>query len=145
MNCGPPRRRGTQSPPQSLSPPPLSPKGPKNLWEPTKKLKLHTWKDASKATKVKLQSKEVELKESRSIFARLLLTARAEINLEEVVGKYEFSCVPGSLCSADGSLLPCNDKSKLLPLLEALPKMEVGHSEINGSLHQLMMLNQKPS
>lgn len=101
--------------------------GQKNLWDKMTKLKLQTWKDASKATKVKLPTKEIELKESRSLFARLLISARArpEIDLEEVIGNYEFSCVPRSLCSADGSLLQCSDKSKLLPLLEALPKTDV--------------------
>lgn len=35
-------------------------------------------------------------------------------------GRFEFSCVPRSILAADGSLLPCTDKSKLMGLLESL-------------------------
>ena len=87
------------------------------------KLKLRTWKTACKTIKVKLPSKVVELKQNRSLFARLLIVARSrcDVNLQEAIGMYEFTCIPRSLFSPDGSVLACLDKHKLLAILEATP------------------------
>ena len=54
--------------------------------------------------------------------ARFLITARKRAQLElEVCLRYsEFYVVPKSLFSVDGQLLACNDKSKLIRLIEEL-------------------------
>ena len=64
-----------------------------NLWSPLKKLNLKTWKTAQKMVRHQLEDKIVELKEDRSLFARLLIVARSrpEINLQDAIGRYEFT------------------------------------------------------
>lgn len=64
--------------------------------------------------------KVVELKENRSLFARIVIAAHAgpEIDLEEVVGKYEFSRVSHAVFASDGIPLSCQNKSKLVVLVE---------------------------
>ena len=71
----------------------------------------------------------MELKEDRSLFARMLVVCKStpNINLKESIGKYEFSVVPRSLFAADGTMLHCSMKSKLMTILEKLPLDEVLH------------------
>ena len=65
----------------------------------------------------------MELKEDRSLFARLLLASKSppEINLEDAVGRHELSVVPRSMISADGEMLHCHTKSNLMVIPESLP------------------------
>ena len=86
--------------------------------------------DTSKSVKISLPTKKIELKQTRSLFARLLIVARTheELDLQDLIGHYKFSCVPMSIFAPDGSLLPCTDKSKLMALLESL-----GTAETEGS------------
>ena len=60
--------------------------GKVNLWSPTKKRKLLTWKSNAKVVSTK--EKLVELKEDRSLFARMMMVCRSrpEIDLKETVG-----------------------------------------------------------
>jgi hypothetical protein len=55
--------------------------------------------------------------------SRLLVLARSsrEVNLEEAIGKYEFSTINRTLMKPDGSLHPTLDKSKIITVLENLP------------------------
>ena len=94
-----------------------------NLWSPIKKCQLQTWKAAGKKVKLSLGQKVMELKEDRSLFARLLLVSksRPEINLEDAVGRHELSVVPRSMFAADGEMLHCHTKSNLMAILESLP------------------------
>ena len=52
----------------------------------------------------------VELKEDRSLFARMLVIckSRPEISLKEPIGKHEFPVAPRSLFAADGTMLHCS-------------------------------------
>ena len=90
-----------------------------NLWSPMRKRKLQTWKTMEKRVNVQTEHALVELKEDRSLFARLLLMcqSRPEIDLEEVISKYEFSVVPHALFAADGTMLHCSAKGNLLDIL----------------------------
>ena len=101
--------------------------GKTNLWFPMKKRRLNTWKCFGKSIRVKSGEQVVELKEDRSLFARMLVVSksRPDINLKESIGKYEFSVVPRSLFAADGTMLHCSIKSKLMTILEKLPLDEV--------------------
>ena len=85
----------------------------------------------SKTVKVSLPTKEMELKQTRSLFARLLIIARTRegLDLQDLIGRYEFSCVPRSVFALDRSLLPCTDKSKLMTILESLGTDETERSE----------------
>ena len=108
-----------------------------NLWAPMKKYQLQTWKTTGKKMRVKSGDKMVELKEERNLFARMLLvsTSRPEINLEETVGRYELSVVPRSMFAADGTMLHCQVKSKLMAILEKLPTGEEQASSNDTVIH----------
>ena len=73
--------------------------------------------------KLSLGQKVMELKEDRSLFARLLLVSKSppEINLEDAVGRHELSVVPRSMIAADGKMLHCHTKSSLMAIPERLP------------------------
>ena len=64
-----------------------------------------------KKAKVSVGYKVIELKEDRSLFARLLVVCKCRpgINLGDAVGKYEFSVAPRSLFAADGVMLHCSN------------------------------------
>lgn len=96
--------------------------GPTSPWEKMTRLNLLPWKSAARTTKVKLATDVVELKENRSLFARLLIIARSrpEVDLPSTIGTYEFSCIPRSLFASDGSVLICTDKYKLMAILEGM-------------------------
>ena len=68
----------------------------------------------------------MELKDDRSLFARMLIVARSrsEVNLKEAIGQHEFTSFPRALFALDGSLLPGTDKSKLMRILEERPNQE---------------------
>ena len=76
----------------------------------------------SKKMKVHIHDKVVELKEDRSLFAHMMMVTRSrpEIDIEEAIGKYEFTVVPRSLFASDGSMLHCSSKSVLMGILEKL-------------------------
>ena len=93
-----------------------------SVWHPVKKRKLNTWKSAAKTIRVKANDKVIELKEDRSLFARMSLVAKSRpgINIKEAVGEFEFNVVPKSMFAADGSILHCSCKSALMGILEKL-------------------------
>lgn len=86
-----------------------------NLWSPMKRRKLLTWKDSEKVLKLSCKDKVIELKEDRSLFAKLMAVckSRPEINIKEVIGHYEFSVAPSSLFAPDGTMLHCSAESAL--------------------------------
>ena len=97
-----------------------------SVWHSVKKWKLNTWKSAAKTIRVKANDKVIELKEDRSLFARMSLVAKShpEINIKEAVGEFEFNVVPKSMFAPDGSILHCSGKSALIGYswkLEGLP------------------------
>jgi len=96
-----------------------------------KKRKLLSWKTNAKVLKVTTKEKVVELREDRSLFARMMMVckSRPEINIKETVGQYEFSLVPSSLFAADGSMLHCSSKSALLAILEKLNSENNDHND----------------
>ena len=91
-----------------------------NLWSRMKKQKLLTRKTTAKKTKVAVDDKVVELKEDRCLFARMMMVckSRPEIDIKEAVGIYEFSLVPRSLFSEDGTMLHVSTKSALMNIIE---------------------------
>ena len=80
-----------------------------------KKRKLLSWKTNAKVLKVTTKEKVVELREDRSLFARMLMVCKThpEIDIKESVGQYEFSLVPRSLFAADGLMLHYSSKKVL--------------------------------
>ena len=96
--------------------------GEKNMWNKMPQIKCKTWSDGCKKVKLKTRSEEITLKASNSLFMHLLIIAKSsrELDLEEVIGNYEFSDINSTLMKADGSLHPCLDKSKLIHILKDL-------------------------
>ena len=81
-----------------------------------KKRKLHIWKSNGKVIKVKTVERVVELKEDRSLFARLMMVSksRPDIDIKEAIGLYEFTVVPRALFAPDGTMMHCSCKSMLM-------------------------------
>ena len=106
-----------------------------NIWSTIKKRKLGTWKTNAKKINISTKGKLVELREDRSLFARLLVACRTrpEIDLKETIGIYEFSVVPRSLFAADETMLRCSRKSALMPILEKLPSAGSNGEGINST------------
>lgn len=93
-----------------------------SIWSRMKKRKLLTWKSTGKTVRVNVKEQVVELKEDRSLFARMMMVckSRPEIDIKEAVGQYEFSVVPRSMFAPYGTLLHCSSKSSLMDILENL-------------------------
>ena len=87
-----------------------------NFWLTMRKMKLKTWKSSCKIIKMKTAVKVVELKENRSLFARLMMIckSRPEVDIKETITLYEFSVVPKSLFAPDGTMLHCPCKHALM-------------------------------
>ena len=89
------------------------------------------WSFKQKSFKSAINNKEVHPKEDENLVATFLITARKrlQLELEECLVKYEFCVTPKSLFSVDGQLLACNDKLRLIHLIE-----ELGNSTLPTSL-----------
>ena len=79
--------------------------------EPFKEIELEDSPVSQKMVRHQLEDKIVELKEDRSLFARLLIVARSrpEINLQEAIGRYGFSSLPCSMFALNGTLMHIDD------------------------------------
>ena len=93
--------------------------GDVSLWAPVKKENNKMFMSAKKKITVKLRDKNVDLKETKDLYGRLMVLARSsrDINQKEAIGNYEFTLTPRALFAPDGTILPCLDKSKLIHLL----------------------------
>ena len=100
--------------------------GEVSIWAPVKKENNKMFICGSKKTTVKLRDKTVDLKETKDLYGRLMVLARSnrDINQKDAVGNYEFTLTPRALFAPDGTVLPCQDKSKLIHLLIKLAKDE---------------------
>lgn len=98
-----------------------------SIWSRMKKTQLKLWKSVRKTVTHKQAEQAVELKDDRSLFARMLIVARSrpELDVKEAIGQYEFTALPRALFSISGTLLPCSDKSSLMTILETLPKQDL--------------------
>ncbi|KAK1879681.1 Acetyl-coenzyme A carboxylase carboxyl transferase subunit beta, partial [Dissostichus eleginoides] len=108
--------------------------GDVSLWAPVKKVNNKMFLSGNKKITVKLRDNTVDLKETKDLFARLMVLARSnrDINQKEAIGNYEFTLTPRALFASNGTILPCHDKSKLINLLEKLTREDVPHED-----HQL--------
>ena len=77
------------------------------------------------------QQDAVDLKETKHLYGRLMGLARSnrDIDQKQAVGTYEFTLTPRALSSPNGSVLPCNDKSKLIHVLEKLTTRETTEAD----------------
>ena len=100
--------------------------GDVSLWAPVKKQNNKMYMSGNKKASVKLRDKTVDLKETKDLYGRLMVLARSkrDIDLKQAIGNYEFTLTPRALFAPNGAMLPCNDKSKLIHLLEKLGTAE---------------------
>jgi len=96
--------------------------GSKSPWDKLRKRKLPTFASMNKVVRVKVKDKEFALKEQSSLMTRLLITARKrpEVDLEQIIGEYEFSVVPRSMFNNDGSFLIETSKSVIMHQIEIM-------------------------
>ena len=94
-----------------------------------KKEKNLMYMSGNKKHTVKVRDKTVDLKETKDLYGRLMVLARSnrDIDQKQAVGTYEFTLTPRSLFGADGSVLSCSDKSKLIHALENLVDTDSRH------------------
>ena len=118
-----------------------------NLWSPMKRRKLLTWKDSEKVLKLSCKDKVIELKEDRSLFARLIAVckSRPEINIKEVIGQYEFSVAPRSLFAPDGTMLHCSAESALMTILVKLDGKSEQRTTTGPQISANESVNMEPS
>lgn len=95
-------------------------RGEKSIWDPLERSKIKTFSSSNVAVKV---GKDVTIKDDRNLVHRFMVLARSRnMDLKSEIGVYEFSVVPKSLFSADGSLLMPTDEIKVLLHVESMPK-----------------------
>ena len=75
-----------------------------------------------KSFKSAINNKKVHIKEGKSLMSRIHINTRKrpQLELKECLENYEFCVVPKPLFSVDRQPLACNDKSKLIHLIEEL-------------------------
>ena len=93
-----------------------------SIWEPIKRNKLKLCSSAARKVRVKISNTVTELTTDRSLFARLMIVTRSqrELDLRQILGKYELSAVPRSFFTCEGAMHQCSTKSKLIHILRAL-------------------------
>lgn len=87
--------------------------GKGSIWDPLKKEKLNTFSSNNKNVTVTVSKQLVQVREERKLMTRLLIASRTrpDIDLPSNIGMYEFSVVPRSLFTIDGTLHQTTDKS----------------------------------
>ena len=103
-----------------------------NLWDTIPNLKLQLFRTTAKKTNMKTKDGVVQIKEDTNLFNRcvLLCRSRTDLDMSEIIGKYELSIVPRSLFHADGTMIHCSEKSKLMHHLE-----ELGQTHLSKQCH----------
>ena len=111
--------------------------GDGNIFEKMSRLKLKNWTSSGKNVTISVNKQSFELKENRSLFARLALAvcAKPDLDMAESIGTYEFSCVCRALFANDGTMLPSTAKSQLMNIIKSLAK-ESSDIAYNQFLHQ---------
>lgn len=97
--------------------------GLKSIWDPMAKSKIRTF--SSTAVTVDPKTAKVKrVKEDNNMFQRFIIVSRTrtDLDMKDLISKYEFGNLPRSLFSLDGNLLYALDKAKLVRQLESLEK-----------------------
>jgi len=96
--------------------------GEKNLWDRMTKSKYISWESSSRKMQIKSKIGMLSLRATTSTMARLLIIARSMrgVDLQDVIGQYEFTTVNQTVMEPDGSVHPTHDKSDIMHMLEDL-------------------------
>ena len=105
--------------------------GESSIWDTIKKKKIPSFTSNNKTTSVKLNGETLQIREERKLMNRILVASRsrAEIDLSNIFGTYEFSVAPLSIFATDGSLYYGEDKSVIAQELRELVPEEVDTQE----------------
>jgi len=100
----------------------LANEGTACIWDPIKRNKLKLRSTNNKKVKIEIAGTVTELTNDRSLFARLMIVTRSkrDLDLREILGKYELCAVPRSLFTNDSIMHQCPMKSKLIHILQSL-------------------------
>ena len=100
--------------------------GDVSLWAPVKKQNNKMYLSGNRKSSVKIHDKTVDLKETKDLYGGLMVLARSnrDIDQKQAIGNYELTLTPRALFAANGAMLPCTDKAKLIHLLEKLRAAE---------------------
>lgn len=111
--------------------------GETNLWYKMTKCKLLSWNFSTKEIKLQAKSEVLTLRAMpcTGLMSILLIIARSfrEVDMEEVIGNYEFSTTNRILIKPDGSIHPTTDKSSIITVLEDLPAQAPQNSQTQSS------------
>ena len=81
-----------------------------------------TFSNWMQKTRIHVGDKVIKLREERQLLGRFLIIQRSRPlvpTIEKVIGDFEMSVVPRSLCAVDGSLYIPSDKASLIHAIEA--------------------------
>ena len=96
--------------------------GEMSIWQPLPKSKIPTFSMNCKSENFRLQDRVITLKEDHRLLMRFVMISRErpEINLESYLGQYEFSVVPRSMFSRDGTMHLSTDKASIIHEIEKI-------------------------
>lgn len=106
--------------------------GDTNLCDKMKKSKFLSWNSSSNEIKLRAKSEVITLRAATCLMSRLLIIARSscEIDMEDVIGNYEFSTTNRMLMKLDGSLNhPTLNNSSIIAVLENLQTQDLKNSK----------------
>ena len=105
--------------------------GESSIWDTIEKKRIPSFTNNNKTTSVKLNGETLQIREERKLMNRILVASRsrAEIDLSNIFGTYEFSVVPHSIFATDGSLYYGKDKSVIAQELRELVPEEADTQE----------------
>jgi hypothetical protein len=111
--------------------------GDTNLWDKMTKCKPLLWNSSTKEIKLQAKSEVLTLRATTGLMSRLLIIARStrDVDLEDVIGNYEFSITNRTLMTATGSVHPTLDKSEVIAFLENMPDQDaenMGTAELSA-------------
>lgn len=93
-----------------------------SVWDKMKKFKLKAFSSWMDKSKVRIGDKVIKLREDRDLLGRFLIIQGSRPGLvpkiNEIIGEYEMSTVPRSLCAVDRSLYIPNDKASIMHAVE---------------------------
>ena len=109
------------------------------LWAPVKKQNNKMYMSSNKKLAVKIRDKTVDLQETKNLYGRLMVLARSsrDIDQKDSISNYEFTLTPRALFAPSGSLLLCNEKSKLIHALEKLVVAETHSDNSQPASHEM--------
>ena len=100
-----------------------------SVWDTIKKIKLKTFSNYMQPIKTKTGEKVINLREEREVLGRILIIQRSRKELvpklEEIIGNFELSVAPRSLCAVDRSLYIPTDKASLMHAIVSVQAQQI--------------------